>query len=385
MGTTDKRFSQTMRIDLIPESPTEAVAGKKRVVVADATAQPARMPLETIAGADSQYHQLLQSLYDAALVTNPAGIVLDANARAVEFFQCDRSSLLEMSVTDLIAGADEKLLQTLIQNLENERFTLIQAYCMRPDGTFFPSEIAVNKLMLDQPCLLFFVRDISIRRAAEEMLRTEHTALQNSGGGIAVANAEGALEYANPAVVSLWGYDQQEDLIGTDVRQLFTDPATEEMLRLAMDERSAWNREMRALRKDGTEFDVQVSVVCNRNTEGDVVGVVLSFVDIGDRKRAEAAEREAERHRVMIESLGAACHHLSQPATVLLANLGMMQDRVDTTDPAVKELVDMSAEAAKTLSEILHRLHAVTEYKTTAYLRDPSGAGTGESRILDIR
>jgi PAS domain S-box-containing protein len=290
-----------------------------------------------------------------------------------------------MRVTSLIAGADEGLLSTLVQNLENERFTLIQAYCTRPDGSYFPSEIAVNKMILDQLCLCFFVRDITVRRASEEMLRTEHTAIQNSGSGIAVTNAEGALEYANPAVVALWGYDRQEDLIGADVRKLFADPATDEMLRLVMEEQHAWNREMRAQRKDGAEFDVQVSAACNRNTDGDVVGVVLSFVDIGDRKRAEAAEREAERQRVMLESLGAACHHLSQPATVLLANLGMMHGRADISDPAVKELVEMSVQAAETLSEMLHRLHAVTEYKTTAYLRDPNDVEGGGSRILDIQ
>ena len=110
--------------------------------------------------------------------------------------------------------------------------------------------------------------------------------------------------------------------------------------------------------------------------------MVFSFVDISDRKRAEQAELETERQRVMLESLGAACHHLGQPATVLLANLGIMRKKADAQSPDLKSLIHMSLDAAESLSEILHKLNAVNEYRTTPYLDDISGAG--ETRILQI-
>jgi hypothetical protein len=91
-----------------------------------------------------------------------------------------------------------------------------------------------------------------------------------------------------------------------------------------------------------------------------------------------------ERRRVMLESLGAACHHLGQPATILLANLGIMRNRLANADESVKELVETSAKAVERLGRILHRLNAVNEYKTTRYLEPTEGAGDGESRILDI-
>ena len=87
----------------------------------------------------------------------------------------------------MISGADQSLIDTLCENLENERFTLIQAYCVRKDGSFFPSEIAVNKLHLESKHLCFFLRDITVRRQAEEMLRTEHNAIQNSGSLLKIA------------------------------------------------------------------------------------------------------------------------------------------------------------------------------------------------------
>ena len=146
----------------------------------------------------------------------------------------------------------------------------------------------------------------------------------------------------------------------------------------------AWMGEVSARKDDGSEFSVQVAAVCNRNSDGEPVGLVLSFVDISDRKRAETAEREADKQRVMLESLGAACHHLGQPATVLLANLGVVQKKMAETDPAMLDLVTSSIQAAKSLGSILHKLNAVREYQTMQYLRAPEGSDMEENRILKI-
>ena len=111
---------------------------------------------------------------------------------------------------------------------------------------------------------------------------------------------------------------------------------------------------------------------------------MFTFADIRDRRRAAEAEKEAERRRVMLESLGAACHHLGQPATVLLANLGIIQKRLDGAEDLVVELVKTSIDAAESLGSILHKLNTVNEYKTTQYLERRDGADSEENRILDI-
>jgi len=141
---------------------------------------------------------------------------------------------------------------------------------------------------------------------------------------------------------------------------------------------------MRASRPNGEEFDVQVSAACNRNSDGEMIGIVFSFVDISDRKRAEEAQREAERHRVMLESLGAACHHLGQPATVLMANLELIRRRLAEAEPSVRQLVDASVESVQKLGEILQKLQAVNAYQTTQYVEGERPDGAYESRILKI-
>jgi len=392
---TDKeKLSQTMRIDLIPDVPAQPrKGGKKQIVIATPTRKHRRVQKQgteqaqpsTVSSAESGYEELLQSLYDAAIITDLDGNIVNGNARAVEFLQYSREDLRHLMISDIVSGANESLLQTLSENLQDERFTLIQAYCLRKDSTYFPSEIAVNKLSIGGDHLCFFLRDITLRRQAEEMLRTEHNAIQNARNGIAIISLDSSLEYVNPAVARMWGVDSPEQLVGQDVRVLFADQAkVDEVLNTVLGEQQAWLGELVARNVAEETFELQVSAACNRNSDGEEVGIVFSFVDIGDRKRAEEAERTAERHRVMLESLGAACHHLGQPATVLLANLGIMQTRIDESDELLTELITTSIDAAETLGEILHKLNTVNEYKTTQYLEKPDGSDSVVNRILDI-
>ena len=384
-----KKLSQTMRIDLIPDIPTEPDKAHKNVIIAPPTRKHKRVGVQgKKEEGGSKYDQLLQSLYDAAIISTEAGRIVDVNVRAVEFLQYTRAEIDGLTISEIISGADDTLIQKLASNLQNERFTLIQAYCVRKDGTFFPAEVAVNRIQMDSTqYLCFFLRDITLRRQAEEMLRTEHNAIQNSSNGIAVIDLNTDIEYANPAIALMCGLASSDELLGRSICDMFAEPESMHgMLQKVVGEQENWIGEMKGRGgDDGEEVDIQVSAACNKNSDGEVVGVVISLLDIADRKKAESAMREAERHRVMLESLGAACHHLGQPATVLLANLGIMQRKLNGDgDELINELVTSSIEAAETLGDILHKLNAVNEYKTTRYLERPDGVESDENRILDI-
>lgn len=392
MTENNPKLVQTMRIDLIPDVPVEPLSGKKKKIVISTPTRrhkPVKSAKTEEIGTgeviDSGYRTLLQNVYDAVLITDLSCKVVDANVRAKEFFQYETDDICQLTIYDIIAGADEKLLENIWQNLENERFTVIEAYCVRRDGSYFPSEIAFNRLKLDEWHLCLFMRDITIRRQEQNMLRAEHNAIQNAGNGIAIAGLDASLEYANPALAKMWGVDAHEDLEGRSIMDLLSNEQTiDEMLKAVLERNESWIAETTFKRADGIMIDVQVSAAGNRNRDGELVGIVFSFVDIGDRKRAEEAEMEAERRRVMLESLGAACHHLGQPATVLLANLGILQKKLGSIeDPVVRDLLNGSINAMEGLGEILHKLNTVNEYKTTQYL-EKGDSNDQESRILQI-
>ncbi len=395
----EDRLSTTMRIEIPPELREELQQG--RASVAATRKRITRCPPVKRAKSDSRpivanryetindpnFQQLFQSVYDAAIITTPRGDILDANTRAVDFFTCKREDFGEHSILEFISGADEALIDTLRKNLENNRFTLIQAHCQRLDGTIFPAEISVNRLQLTgKDYLSFFVRDITLRRQAEAMVRTVHTAISNAANGIAVTNRAGDLGYVNPATARLWGYATEADLAEQQIQALWVNGTTfDEIMQHVMTTGTAWDGELTARRRDGSEIPLQVSAAANLDADDQVSGMVFSFLDVSDRKRAEEMAREAERQRVMLESVGTACHHLGQPATVLLASLGMMQKRESSIDDDMRSLLRQGLSSAEKLQTILHRLNTINEYRTVQYLDNQTElTNTHGEHILEL-
>lgn len=385
---SDKEFSSTMRIDIPPDLiqkndpktvrlETRRLSSTRKVVI--------KIPRAENASLESKYQQLLQSIYDAALVTDLRGHVVDSNPRATEFLLFSAEEFGRMTILDILSGADESLFDMLRDNLQNERYALLQAYCVRKDETFFPAEIAVNLLKFEETRLCFFIRDVTVRKEAEEKLKTEHNAIQNSGNGIAIADSEGRLQYVNPALLQLWGFASSQELYGSDARTLWVDSsASRELIQTVLADHLNWSGELVACRKDGSRFDVQISAACNRDTDGEPVGMVLSFVDISDRKRADEALHQSERQKAMLASLGAACHHLGQPSTVILANLGLMQRLSEGLSEDMKNLINSSAESAELLAKVLYKLNTINCYETTQYLDSSGGTGIAGNTILKI-
>jgi PAS domain S-box-containing protein len=332
---------------------------------------------------DPDFQELFQSVYDGAIIATMAGKMVDANVRAINFLKYSREELLSLNLTNIISGANASTLTTLEAGVKKDRFILIQAYCTRKDKVLFPVEIAVNPLTVGgTEYLCCFIRDITWRQQAEEMLKTIHTAIQNAATGIVIADLNGQIDYANQAAGQLCG--KTESLSGHHVQDLFPESETYPVILTAIKAGTNWSAEVLMPRKNGFPLYVQVSAAPNRNADEELTSMILSFLDISDRIRAQEANQQAERQNVMMESLGAACHHLGQPATVLMASLELMA-RVKDNDKALgEELLTSSIEAAESLRKMLHKLNDITEYKTTSYIDGKDSPGQTESRILDV-
>lgn len=380
-------LSKTMRIDIPPDL-KEELRRHDRKYGRLSISSPSPDLTDTsssIGQSSSDFQALFQSVYDGALIADLNGQIIDVNDRVTHFLLCPREKLIAMNLMQIISGATEETLHTLQTGIEKDRFILIQAYCIRNDNTLFPAEIAVNRLRIKgKECLCCFIRDTTWRRQAEEMLRTVHTAIQNAATGIAVADLNGEVDYINQTGARIWGHDSIQAVRGKNLRELIPDPELSAAMIEAVKQGQPWNGEIVIPGKDGNSVQVRLAVAPNRDVDEQLIGMVVSLLDISDRIRAREAEQQADRQRVMVESLGAACHHLGQPATVLLSSIELL-NRVWTTDKAMaEELIASSIVAAESLRKMLHNLNDITEYRTTTYIDSRTGSGHSETRILDV-
>lgn len=295
--TEKSALSSTMRIDLTVDEDASAV-GQRQTGPSD---EPPGASCRLIGGPD--FRELLSHVYDAALITDLEGSVVSANERAVTFLNCDFDVMLGVNVVDVISGASRELLGTIRQNLQDERFVLIQAVCLQIGGGGFPAEISVNVLHLsDAEYLCFFIRDITLRREQEQRLRSGFNALHNAGSGVGVCDMEGHITYCNPALTSLLGCEDGADPTGTNLWEYLDEPADAEPIVRSVSSQDVWAGELCLRRWDGRNITVQASVAPNvtggEGDPGELKGMVFSLIDTTLQKAAMA---EVMRHHEKIE------------------------------------------------------------------------------------
>lgn len=358
-------LSKTIRIDVLPRmvDPAAQKAGRAGLVLSRSPEPVRASPVRA-----EDYLRFFENAYDATLITDQQGSYINSNRRVTEMLGYDQQALQGINFWQLVSGADASLMETVRQSLASEKFLRISSWCVRQDGTSFPAEIAVNQFLSGQHNFFcFFIRDETIRTQAEAQLRTIQNAVRNASTGIGVAGLDGTMQYVNSALAALFGESNSRQLKGRSLKSLLLDDKLVQELIAAITEGQSALVEISLPLPDGAQRWVQIAAAPNIDSEEVLIGMVLSLVDISDRRRAEQAERVVERDKIMMESLGAVCHHLGQPATVLLSTLEMLTRATDGDVAMRKELLQMSLDAAEALRKTLLELNDLRHYSAEPY------------------
>lgn len=136
------------------------------------------------------------------------------------------------------------------------------------------------------------------------------------------------------------------------------------------------------------DFSQQIELGKDEDDLKAISGYISSIVE-QTQERIRTIEQQTKRlidtetRKVMIESLGAACHHIGQPATVINTYLSMMRKR--ETHPEMRTMIDECQKASDDLANVLEKLMGVTQYQAEAYLSsDTSESLRSDEQILKV-
>ena len=91
----------------------------------------------------SLFRQLLTGMYDAVLITDPNGHLLEINPRAKEFFQYETDEVIDRPIGLFIPGVTPTIVQRIRAGLDQARHMMLDANCLRKDKTAFSAEVTV--------------------------------------------------------------------------------------------------------------------------------------------------------------------------------------------------------------------------------------------------
>ncbi|MDH4268744.1 MAG: MEDS domain-containing protein [Dehalococcoidia bacterium] len=206
-------------------------------------------------------------------------------------------------------------------------------------------------------------QDITKRKQVEDELRVKAFAVTSSASGIAITDLDGIVTYVNLACLSMWDYEQEEEVLGKHAINFFADKNEFGVTLKAVLKEGVWQGEAKARQSDGSTFDVLVLANLVADADGKPFCMMASFVDITERKRLE---------QLKDEFIGLVSHELRTPLTVIggcLSTLLTERTRLSPTD--VKQLTKdalLETEALSQLIENLLELSRVQAQKLALYL-----------------
>jgi len=227
----------------------------------------------------SLYRQLLAGLYDAVLITDPNGYVIDTNPRVEEFFKYKTAETWDIMVGELIVGVNGTLLERVRKGLGEGRFILLDAKCVRKDGTTFAGEVSISSIeLVNGGDLVFAVRNVDRRKNAWQKLKSGQNAWMNALAAGVIGDADGNICGINRAALKLWGYSGEEDLIGKPIKKLWVDVEAVARAVAAAQAGTSWSGLLQAAVRDGRAVPVQASFDSEVGVRDGAAGIVCSVL-----------------------------------------------------------------------------------------------------------
>ncbi|HEX9820623.1 MAG TPA: PAS domain S-box protein [Methylomirabilota bacterium] len=227
---------------------------------------------------------------------------------------------------------------------------------------FEPAEIATLQAIGQQVGLLvrssLLLREADTRRTEAEAAEARYRSLlERVPAGVWRTSTTGRILEVNPALVQLLGYPDRAALQARNAADLYVDVADRERLRqtLARDGVADYTAQLR--RADGTPLWARMWVRATSEDGQLVYEGVLE--DITDRRRAEAAERQAETLRYVAHLANAAAHEINNPLAVITGRLELVRRRLAGHDETLAKM-DAALVAARRIADIIAHMGRIT-------------------------
>ncbi|MBI2092344.1 MAG: histidine kinase N-terminal domain-containing protein [Deltaproteobacteria bacterium] len=209
-------------------------------------------------------------------------------------------------------------------------------------------------------------KEITERKKIEKALRESEawfsTALNSVGDGIIATDDNGCVVFVNPVAEALtgWRHEEAKGLLLKDIFNIVNEETG----------REAENPVARVLRegnivglgnhtvmiaKDGARRPVDNSAAPIKDPDGNVIGVILVFHDITERRNAEKKQKETMESKSAFTSM--VSHELRTPLTSLREGVSIVSDGLaGPLNLKQKELLDVAKSSADRLARLINEV-----------------------------
>ncbi|PYT03448.1 MAG: hypothetical protein DMF60_18365 [Acidobacteria bacterium] len=298
--------------------------------------------------AEERFRLMVEASPSAMLMVDEKGLITLVNKQAEQLFGYNRVELLNQPVEMLVperyrvahpGHRSGFFAQPSARAMGAGR----DLYGWRKDGSEVPIEIGLNPIQTDEGAfVLASIIDITERKRSEERFRQ---LIEHAPNGMVIVDQKGKIALINAQIEESFGYSREE-LIGQPIEMLvphrfranhsayrdgfITSPSARAM---------GGGRELYGLRKDGSEFPVEIGLNPLETEQG--MMVLGTIVDITERKQAEVKlQRSQEQLAGVIGSAMDAIISVDDEQCIVLFNTAAERMFLFPSEEAIGQPID---------------------------------------------
>ncbi|NMH66354.1 PAS domain S-box protein [Shewanella salipaludis] len=288
--------------------------------------------LQAVSELETLLRQVIEAAPYAQVLINQAGVIEMVNAQTEALFGYERAELLGKPIETLIPARFHHqhpgLRNAFLAKPETRPMGLgRELYALRKDGSEFPVEIGLSRIDTKQGAKVLsaivdiserqhFIAELSHRNQALSSLEKRfRQVIEAAPNCMVMTDNLGRIELVNAQTEKLFGY-LREELLGQPIEMLIPQRFRHQHPGLrsgffAKPENRAMGlgRDLYALRKDGSEFPVEIGLSRVDTTVG--IKVLSAIVDISERK--QFTDELTRRNQELNNFAYVASHDLRSP------------------------------------------------------------------------
>jgi PAS domain S-box-containing protein len=344
----------------------------------------------TLRGAEYAYRSLVEAMNEGAATISAEGTILYCNKKFTSLLQLPQETVIGNPVISLISVADQQSFTTLFCNALFGDMGKAEIHLQLSDGSASPTYVSLSPLQVnDAPAACMVVTDLRELKKSEGVIAAGNLArsiLEHATEAIAVCDQDGRIVMANEALRQLCGreplLEHLDNLLPLEVviGNSETGPVTRPFSvatalngnRIKAEEVLLRSPEDRSREQDGKSWLLLTSGPTMIGTQ--VVGCVLTLLDVTHRKMAEKALLRNEKLAATGQLAASIAHEINNPLAAIHNLLFLIENE--------KDAKNIQSYAAMATSELMRVSHITKQ--TLAFYRDLTNPEKVEiSQVLD--
>ncbi|MDD2702038.1 MAG: EAL domain-containing protein [Sideroxydans sp.] len=270
----------------------------------DSSARDTQVMISALRESEERLRMTLQNAPDAVFITEQDEHIVYVNDNVVHLLDYTREELYAMSVFDLVPEDWLERYREGGRRIVSEKTRqVMEVRLVARDGSLIPMEL--NAVLLPNGRVYGSCRDVRDRKSAERALHESQQQLQmfmdSIAEGMYGVDTEGRCTFVNAALLRILGYEREEELLGKCLHEMihyaYPDgspyPASAcHAYQAYIRDEATHSAEEVFWRKDGTAVAVEYWSQ-PMHKRGRAIGAVVTFLDISERKKSEAALQES--------------------------------------------------------------------------------------------